>query len=245
VAVPAEGGGHIFFDTSRALAFTGTPMLGGPNGDRLVVSGALGTAPVAQVLKAELGRELLIRPRADLGGTVNLELPVAAGELGMVLLAAAPLPLPVSVGALAGGFQLDPTSVVTVLAGTGTGQGPLQAQLGIPNVPFLSRRAVYLQGVRVTSPMPTGDFTRLVRSGMVLLAAAPLPLPVSVGALAGGFQLDPTSVVTVLAGTGTGQGPLQAQLGIPNVPFLSRRAVYLQGVRVTSPMPTGDFTRLV
>jgi len=162
VAVPAEGGGHIFFDTSRALAFTGTPMLGGPNGDRLVVSGALGTAPAAQVLKAELGRELLIRPRADLGGTVNLELPVAAGELGVVLLAAAPLPLPVSVGALAGGFQLDPTSVVTVLAGTGTGQGPLQAQLGIPNVPFLSRRAVYLQGVRVTSPMPTGDFTRLV-----------------------------------------------------------------------------------
>src|SRR5690606_15046796 len=98
----------------------------------------------------------------DLGGTVNLELPVAAGELGVVLLAAAPLPLPVSVGALAGGFQLDPTSVVTVLAGTGTGQGPLQAQLGIPHVPFLSRRAVYLQRVRATSPMPTGHLTRLV-----------------------------------------------------------------------------------
>lgn len=162
VLVPADGGGHVFLDTSRPVAFTGAPQVGGPNNDRIVVSGTLATAQFAQVLKVELARELRISPRATVGGSVTLELPISAGESGIVFLGAGALPVSIPVRGLAGGFQLDPTALVTVLAGTGSGQGSLSVTLPIPNVTFLRRKAVHLQGVRLTSAVPTGDFTRFV-----------------------------------------------------------------------------------
>jgi len=162
VLMPTDGGGHVFLDPSRPLSFTGTPQLGGVAGDRVVVSGVLATAQFAQVHKVELARELRIAPRATLGGQVGVELPVVANEAGVVMIAAARLPTPFTVPGLAGGFQLDPTTFATVVAGTGSGQGPIVATLPIPGVAFLRHRAVYLQGLRLTSTIPTGDFTRLV-----------------------------------------------------------------------------------
>ena len=160
--MPSRGGGHVFLDLSRSLVFAGTPMLGGTPSDRLIVSGNLAGAPFAQVLKTELARELSVTPRAEVGGNIDLELPATAAELGTVLMAATPLPVELPVPGLAGGFQLDPGTLVTVLIGIGSGQGSLIGRLPIPNVPFLRHKAVYLQGVRLTSLTPTGDFTRLV-----------------------------------------------------------------------------------
>jgi hypothetical protein len=158
---PADGGGQVFLDPSRPLVSNGTPELGGLAGDRIVISGVLGAANFAQVLKVELARELRVSPRAVIGTTVGLDLPVAAGEAGLVFLSSASLPSAFALFGFAGGFWLDPTNLVTVLAGNGSG-GSLTGQLPIPNMPILQNRAVYLQGIRITSATPTGDFTRLV-----------------------------------------------------------------------------------
>ncbi len=161
MVMPAGGGGQIVLDTSRVLVFSGTPMLGGAAGERMILSGALGASPQAQVLKAELVREMSITPRADVGGTVTVAVPAAVGEAAIVWLAAAPLAVAQSVPGLAGGFQLDPTTLVTVFSGVGTG-GSLTVPLSVPNLPYLRHKAVYLQAVRLPAGAPTGDFTRLV-----------------------------------------------------------------------------------
>lgn len=161
MAMPADGGGHIALDPSRPLVFTGTPQLGGFGGDRVVVSGTLAAAQNAQVYRVELARELRVFPRAVTGGQVAVELPAAAGEIGTVFLAAAPGG-PIAVPGLAGAFALDPAVLVTVLSGVGSGQGPISAQLPIPNVASLRRQPLYLQGLRLTSLAPTGDFSRMV-----------------------------------------------------------------------------------
>lgn len=161
VLVPANGGGHVLLDTSRALVIAGVPGIGGPSNDQVIVSGTLPSASFAQVLKLELVRELRVSPRAEIGNPVTAELPAAIGEAGLVFLTAGRLPGPFRLGGFAGGFELDPSALLTVLTGSGTG-GSLTVQIPIPNQLNLRHRVVYMQGVRVASPAPTGDFTRLV-----------------------------------------------------------------------------------
>jgi hypothetical protein len=160
--VPSTGGGHVFLDTSRALVFAGTPMMGGAPSTQVVVSATLGSAAHAQVLKVEEVRDLFVAPRAVIGSFVDVELPAAAAEVGSLLMAAAPLPVPIALPGLSGGFQLDLATAVTLFNGVGSGSGPLRLRLPIPNVPFLQHKAVYLQALRLTSLAPSGDFTRLV-----------------------------------------------------------------------------------
>jgi Tol biopolymer transport system component len=162
VVMPIDGGGHVFLDTSRTLTFTGAPVMGGT--DRVVLTANLAGGANAQVLKCELARELVVRPLALVGTAVNVELPVLAGESGVVMLAAAPLATPIELSGFAGGFQLDPAAIVTVLSGIGNGSA-LTVQLPIPNINYLRRKAVYLQALRLLS-LSQGDFTRLVELPM-------------------------------------------------------------------------------
>lgn len=162
IVMPIEGGGHVFLDTSRSLTFTGAPVLGGT--DRVVLTANLAGGANAQVLKCELARELIVRPRAVVGAAVNVELQVLPGESGVVMLAGAALPTPFVLPGFAGGFQLDPAAIVTVLSGVGNGSA-LTVQLPIPNVNYLRRKAVYLQALRLLS-LSQGDFTRLVELPM-------------------------------------------------------------------------------
>lgn len=156
--IPATGGGHVYLDTSRPLGFSGAPQVS--VSDRVVMAGRLGTSQISQVLRCELAREMLVRPRAEVGGSVTIELPVLPGESGVIVLSSTLLPTPVELPGFAGSFQLDPAGMVTLLSGVGNG-APLGMTLPIPNVNFLRRKSAYLQALRLLS-LSQGDFTRLV-----------------------------------------------------------------------------------
>ncbi|MEZ5964618.1 MAG: hypothetical protein R3F56_12285 [Planctomycetota bacterium] len=161
--MPIDGGGHIALDPSRPLQFAGTPQLGGPAGDRVVISGTLATASSAQVYKVELARELRVAPRAVTGGMVRFDLPVTAAELGVIFMAAAlgpSFPIP----GLGGAFQLDAATAVVVVSGTSSAQGTVGVDVQVPNVGALRLAPLALQGVRLLTLSPAaGDFTRPVR----------------------------------------------------------------------------------
>lgn len=160
VLMPVRGGGHVFLDPSRPILFRGTPHLDAASGNRVVFSGDLAGATVSQVLRVELARELRIEPRIQIGASFQIELPVGAGEMGAVFLAAGIGPTPIPLPGLAGAFELELGSLVTLFVGVGDGQSPLRMQVAVPNVPYLQRRALYAQGARFLDLSPRGDFTR-------------------------------------------------------------------------------------
>lgn len=168
--MPLGGGGLVQLEPGRALWFnagsTNSLTMGltiDASDTRIAVcAGTSPTDPAPQIYVASLDREIRVHPRLVPGGSFQIDLPAAVGELGAVvvafgLTAGAPFPVP-PIGGL---VYLDPTpgASVTVISGLGNGSTPLTGSWSLPANPGLVGVRLFFQGVRFDATL-LGSFTR-------------------------------------------------------------------------------------
>lgn len=154
--LPPDGGGLILLALDgKTYLFHGVPT-SDAGGTRVVFAATeLGGSTTPQIYTARLDRELRISPRAKLGQSFAVQMPIRSNEIGAVFISAGLAPA-VTLPGFAGALVLN--SVQTLVSG-GSATGSLGGGINVPNEVALLGQSVFFQGLRVIS-LSQGDFTR-------------------------------------------------------------------------------------
>jgi hypothetical protein len=163
--IPSAGGGRVLLEPEQDWFFQGDPSID-VSGRKVAFSASVfdknQQLTISQVYLVELDREILVTPRAVPGGKVDIKLPVAKGERGMLFLSVGLAPTPVPIVGFIYGIAINTSAMVLLLSGVGDGSAPLQLKdLPVPNDSKLVGVEVILQGIR-SADGKTGDLTRYV-----------------------------------------------------------------------------------
>ena len=160
--LPSTGGGRILLARdNKAYILHGPPTIDAANA-RIAFAASFpvsdgGVPAPPQIYTGSLDRELRIEPRAELGQSFSVTMPIATNEVGAVFIAAGEAP-PLVLPGFAGGLAVN---VPLTLMNGGSSSGELTAALAVPNITSLVGQVLFFQGLRVIS-LSQGDFTRLV-----------------------------------------------------------------------------------
>jgi len=168
--MPVSGGGRILLEPEQNWIMSGAPTVDLGSLRVAFAAKPTGIPSVPEIQLIEFDREVVVKPRAELGKSVTFELPVALGERGTLFASTGLLhPDPkkgatlVKLPGIEYAVALDPRVLLLVLSGVGDGKAPLSVNATVPNDTALLGFTVYLQGLRVKSTNPDkGDLTRYV-----------------------------------------------------------------------------------
>lgn len=157
--MPPDGGGIVFLepDAGDSYTFFGPPTANA-TGTRVAFAATSTADPggLPKVYAVSLDRELRIHPRADLGTTFQIDMPVSNSEAGIVYMSGGGPIAPITTLGWIYGIALGAPRVV-LFAGSGTA-GLVQVPVTVPNEPLISGVDVHFQGIRASA---TGlEFTR-------------------------------------------------------------------------------------
>ncbi len=158
--IPADGGGLVLLATDGLFYQFEGPPTADDGGTRIAFAARVfGSPEPAHVFAVELERELYITPRAEVGQSFTVTLPVTSSESGTAFLSIGISPLPFSLFGFEHSLDLDPTLLLPILAGTTSTGSLTSVPIRLPNNPALIGASIYFQGLRVRSSV-SGDFTR-------------------------------------------------------------------------------------
>ena len=156
--VPTDGGGLVpLGDGNTFYLFKGPPTADASGTKIAFAATVFGGGSLPQVFTARLDRDLRIHPRLEVGNSFQVDMPIAAAEIGAVLLGAGLLPAPFPLPGFAYGLSLDPTILVVVASGS-SASGNLSVSITVPNTGALVGQSLFFQGLRVAGL--AGEFTR-------------------------------------------------------------------------------------
>jgi hypothetical protein len=160
--LPLAGGGLVQIEPEQDSYNIGSGISIDAAGQRIAFSAKIASNVHTHVFAVSLDREIVISPRAEIGQTFRIEMPLATtNEAGAVFIAAGLLPAPFPFGGLVYGFALDPTIMLQIGA-RGAGQGNVIVNVPVPNDPTIPGNSVFVQGIRLVNSQLQGDFTRWV-----------------------------------------------------------------------------------
>lgn len=158
--LPVRGGGEILLsDDGKTYVLLGPPSIDAAGKTVVFAATILGGSNLGQVYKVSLDRELHITPRAEIGKSFGVEMPIAPKEVGAVFVGIQRAKSPIRLAGVRAAFWIDPSAMADVVVGSGGG-GKLSVTLPVPANPWLQGRHLLFQGVRLIAGSG-GDFTRV------------------------------------------------------------------------------------